>query len=197
MADPRVTLRALLDQPNSTVLDHPTPWVHFAPHLGGGMVAAGPARLISVVAAAVVSWVFCRRTGRPECVLWMVAVCFATRSLFEAVMVAYYIWPVLAVALVVAARGTRIRFAATCALSTFATLFEVHNWRHGWGWWAILVTCIAAMLLAAWPAGAPSRRRSMAAADQPAGSQRMWASGRFSSLSSPSVRSTTRKPCAS
>jgi hypothetical protein len=152
MANPRVTLRALLDQPNSTVHDHPTPWIHFAPHLGDGMVAAGPARLVAVVAAVVVSTLVCRRTMSPERLLWIVAVCFATRSLFEAVMDPYYVWPVLAVALVVAARASWARLAAACALSSCATVLAVHDWRGEWTWWSLVAISTGATVLAAWPA---------------------------------------------
>jgi hypothetical protein len=154
VANPRGTLHALLDQPNSIAVGHPThptPWVHLAPHLGGGVVAAGPARLVAVVVAVVVSWMVCRRTGRDEVVVWAVALAFATRSLFEAVMVAYYLWPALAVALIVAARTTRVRFAAACVLSSFATSFALLGWRGEWPWWSVMVMCTAVILVAAWP----------------------------------------------
>ncbi len=151
IANPSGTLRAVLEQPNHPLLDHPTPWMRFAPHLGAGVVAAGPARLVAVIVAAAVSWMVCRRTTRPALVVWIVALCFASRSLFEAVMVAYYIWPALAVALIVAARATRARFAAVGVLSSFATVFALRGWRGEWAWWSVLVVCIVAALIAAWP----------------------------------------------
>jgi len=153
IANPKGTLRGVFANEGRliSVADHPTPWIHFAPHLGGGAIAAGPARLVAVIVACAVGWVVCRRTRRPEIVVWIVALCFAIRTLFEAVMVAYYIWPALALALVVAARATRARFAAACALSSFATMFALLGWQGEWAWWSVLVVCIGTTLVAAWP----------------------------------------------
>lgn len=151
LSSPSITLRALIDQPSSPLLNHPTPWMHFAPHLGGGAVAGGPARSVAVIVAVTVSFVVCRRTDRPDVVLWIVAACLATRCFFEAVMVSYYIWPALAMALVLAARATWTRFVAVCVFSSFATIFALHNWRGEWTWWLVIVVCIAAALVAAYP----------------------------------------------
>jgi hypothetical protein len=167
IANPRTTLRAVIDQPAYPLVNHPTPWLHFAPRLSEGVVAGGPVRLVAVIVAVLVSWFVCRRTERPELVLWVVAVSFAARSLFEAVMVAYYIWPTLAVGLIVAARARWARFGVVCVLSLFATFFALHGWRGEWGWWSVLVLCIGAVLVAAWPARpgircSPVRRSPMA-----------------------------------
>ena len=45
------TVRAVTSQPNSPTVNHPTPWTALSAHLGGGMVAAGPARALAVLAA--------------------------------------------------------------------------------------------------------------------------------------------------
>ncbi len=45
------TIHAVTSQPNSPQIDHPTPWIYLAPHLAGGAVAAGPARILALVAA--------------------------------------------------------------------------------------------------------------------------------------------------
>src|SRR5271166_2525532 len=45
------TVRAVTSQPNSPTVNHPTPWISLAAHLGGGLVAAGPARALAIVAA--------------------------------------------------------------------------------------------------------------------------------------------------
>ena len=157
IANPSGTLRGVFAEEGRliSVADHPTPWMHFAPHLGGGLVAAGPARMGAVIAAVVVGWTVCRRTRRPELVVWVVALCFALRTLFESVMVAYYIWPALALALVAAARASRVRFAVAGAASSFATAFALLGWQNAWAWWSVLVACLAAVLVAAWPAPRP------------------------------------------
>lgn len=151
LANPGDTVRAVLTQPGYPLVDHPTPWTSLAPHLSGGAVAAGPVRLVAVALAVVMSWVVCRRTQRLAVVVWTVALCFATRSVFESVMVAYYIWPTLAVALVVAARAHWTRFASACVLSSFVTAFALSGWRGEWAWWSIVIGSIGAVLVAAWP----------------------------------------------
>ena len=151
LANPRATLRAIVDQPSSTILNHATPWARFAPHLGKGMVAAGPARLVPLIAAFSVSWVICKRSPRPEVVFWLVAAAFVARSFFEAVMVSYYVWPALAVGLVLAARSSWTRFIAVCAISSFATAFALSSWKSQWGWWSVLLVCIATVLFVTRP----------------------------------------------
>jgi hypothetical protein len=152
IANPRTTLRTLTNQPISTIRDHPTPWVYFAPKLAHEMVAAGPARSVTVIVAAVLSWFACRRTLHLEFCLWMLAICFAIRVFFEPVLVVYYTFPTFVVAVLVAARGTRFRFALTCGLSCFATWY-IHAWRHELTSWTVLVVCIGVALVASWPIG--------------------------------------------
>jgi hypothetical protein len=147
LANPRATLRAIVDQPSSTILNHATPWVRFAPQLGHGVVAAGPVRLVALIAAFGVGWALCMRSPRPEVVFWVVAAAFVARSFFEAVMVCYYVWPALAVGLVLAARSSRTRFVAVCAISSFAAVFAPYNWRNEWGWWSVLIVCVGTILL--------------------------------------------------
>jgi hypothetical protein len=45
------TIHAVTSQPNSPRIDHPTPWIYLAPHLAGDEVAAGPGRILALVAA--------------------------------------------------------------------------------------------------------------------------------------------------
>jgi len=164
---PGATLRGVLAEEGRlvSVADHPTPWIHLAPHLAGGVVAAGPARAVAVVAAAVVSVVACRRHPRPETVVWVVALSFALRTCFEAVMVAYYLWPALALALVLGARASAPRLAVAGACCCFATAFAQLPWQGEWAWWSVLVACSAGALAAAWPTGAGAPVPTMAGRD--------------------------------
>ncbi len=98
-----------------------------------------------------VSWVLCMRSPRPEVVFWVVAAAFVARSFFEAVMVCYYIWPALAVGLVLAARSSWTRFVAVCAISSFATVFALSSWRSEWGWWSVLIVCVGTILFVTRP----------------------------------------------
>jgi hypothetical protein len=151
------TMHAVTSQPNWPTVDHPTPWNSLAPHLSGGAVAAGPARVLAIVAACGCALVAGRRwrgarLGAPlspdtlQQVVWWVAVTLALRSVFEPVMVAYYIWPVLAVALIPAARRWP-HLLPTAAVTSTLTFVSQATWRGEWAWWTPMVAGLAVTLL--------------------------------------------------
>ena len=150
------TIHAVTRQPNSPVIDHPTPWIYLAPHVTGGQVAAGPARIVAIVAACGCALVVARRwrAARPGVrwghqalgeLLWWIAVTLALRSAFEPVMVSYYLWPPLAVALAAAARDWS-RLIPTGCVAVVLTFFSQVQWRNPWGWWTPMVAGLALAL---------------------------------------------------
>ena len=159
------TVRAVTSQPNSPTVNHPTPWIALSAHLGGGMVAAGPARALAVLAACGCAVAAGRRwrtavqgaEWSPETLarlLWWAAVALALRSVFEPVMVAYYVWPALAVALIPASRSwpRLVAAAGAAAALTFAAQLP---WRDPWSWWLLM---IAGLTLVLWLARVPQTR---------------------------------------
>lgn len=156
------TYRAVSTQPNFPLShsNHLTPWTSLAPQLGGGVVAAGPGRIVAVMLACAGAMVLARRRrGRrnlplsPQAMaeaLWFVAGSLALRCVFESVMVAYYLWPAIAVALVAAARQPRPRLLLTAALAVALTAAAEASWRGPWVWWSVMVVGLAATLTAAW-----------------------------------------------
>ena len=146
------TVTAVTSQPNYPSIDHPTPWTSLSPHLSNGDVAGGPGRILAIVFACgcAVGYAYRRRTAGPSAteLLWWVAVTLAIRCVFESVMVAYYVWPSLAVALLVAAdRWTRL--IPTAILAAAVTFASQAPWRNPWGWWALIVTGLALTLYSA------------------------------------------------
>ena len=156
-------VHAVTSQPNAPSVDHPTPWIYLtalAPHLSNGSVAAGPARALSIVVAcgcALATW----RRWRParlgdwspqtlQELLWWVAFALALRSVFEPVMVSYYVWPPLAVALVAAARNYPRLLPAGVAAGVL-TFLSQSSWRNPWVWWTPMVAVLGLTLLFAWP----------------------------------------------
>jgi len=150
------TTHAVTSQPNWPAVDHPTPWNSLAPHLSGGAVAAGPARVLAIVAACGCALVAGRRwraarQGAPwstdtlQQVVWWIAVTLALRSAFEPVMVAYYVWPVLAVALIPAARRWP-HLLPTAAVTSALTFVSQATWRGEWTWWTPMVAGLALTL---------------------------------------------------
>jgi hypothetical protein len=163
------TIHAVTNQPNAPTIDHPTPWIYvsvLAPHLSGGSVAAGPARALAVLVACgcgVVTWrrwQTARLAGvwRPDdlaALLWWIAVTLALRTVFEPVMVSYYVWPPLAVALVAASRDW-LRLLPAIVPAMVLTFLSQESWRNPWAWWTPMVVVLALTLAAARPARSPA-----------------------------------------
>ncbi len=149
------TIHAVTSQPNWPTVDHPTPWESFAPHLSGGAVAAGPFRTIAILAACICAVAAGRRWRAARLaawdadmlaqVLWWAAVALALRCVFEPVMVAYYLWPVLAVALVAVSRSWP-RLLATSAVAAALTAAAQAGWHGPWAWWATMTAGLAVTL---------------------------------------------------
>jgi hypothetical protein len=163
------TIHAITNQPNAPTVDHPTPWIYLtllAPHMNGGSVAAGPARALAVLVACGCGvftwrrWQAARLAGvwRPDdltSLLWWIAVTLALRTAFEPVMVSYYVWPPLAVALVAASRDWIRLLPATVTVSVLTFLAQ-GSWRNPWVWWTPIVLVLALTLAVSRPARSPA-----------------------------------------
>jgi hypothetical protein len=150
LANPGATWHAVTRQPNWPAVDHPTPWTSLVVQLGGGLanggVAAGPARALAILAACGCGLIVGRRRVGPipwspavlREVLWWVAMSLALRSLLEPVMVAFYLWPPLAVALIVAADTWR-RLIPTSTVAIAVSFGSQASWHNMWGWWGLVM----------------------------------------------------------
>ena len=132
-----------------------------------GQVAAGPARILAIAAAVGCALVVARRWRRARPagpwssqalteLLWWTAVTLAIRSAFEPVMVAYYLWPPLAVALAAAARDWSRLLPAGCT-AVGLTFFSQVQWHDPWSWWTPMVAGLALTLYFARPRPRRSR----------------------------------------
>jgi hypothetical protein len=153
------TWNAVTRQPNSATVNHSTAWTSLSPHMGGGMVAGGPGRVLAIAGACCCAVIAGRRwqaarhgfAWRPQALedmLWWVAAALALRSVFESVMVAYYVWPVLAVAMLAAARDWQ-RLVATGAAATVVTFVSQASWHSPWAWWLPMLAGLGLTLLLA------------------------------------------------
>ena len=162
---------AVTSQPNSPAINHATAWTALAPHLAGGNVAAGPFRLATIIVSCCLALVVRRRLGGRVAaagqwpldvlneVLWWMALALALRSFFEPVMVSYYPWPPLAVALIPAATGGWIRLVVAGIIAGGVTAEGQGTWHSVWAWWVPLVALLLAFLGVArgdWRLGAPA-----------------------------------------
>jgi len=153
------TVKVVTSQPNWPAVDHATPWTMLAPHLSGGAVAAGPFRALAILLACGCALILRRRwraarqmvrwsPGFLGDLLWWVAAALAIRCLFEPVMVAYYLWPTLAVALVTAS-SSWARLTTTSLAAVILTFAAAAGWRGRWTWWAAMVAGLGLTLLLA------------------------------------------------
>jgi hypothetical protein len=160
LANWHATYTSVTSQPNSPVINHPTAWTSLAPHMSNTNVAAGPARLATIVLACCCALAVRRRwlaqaetaeggSWPPSLladVLWWAALALALRSFFEPVMVSYYPWPVLAVALIPAATLRWTRLVAASVVAGGLTAAAQGSSHSVWVWWVPLVIGLAGML---------------------------------------------------
>ncbi len=187
-ADVHDTVHSLTSQPAypNHPGDHKTLWTALAPKLGGrgvdARIGGGPVRVIALVLAVLVGLWARRWKNRPEMLVWAMALALALRCYTESVMTAYYVWPALAVGLVVAARASHRRFAMAIGIAVATTI--VAQWHLGeWTWWALDMAGVTGLLIACArpeppPATEPKRERGSPARagaarprGRPAGSQ--------------------------
>jgi hypothetical protein len=210
VANWHATYTAVTSQPDSPIINHPTAWTALAPHMSAGNVAAGPARLATILLACCCAlavrrrwlarltaaepdeaaartpsgWPAQRSAARPGGgvatetaaaaaltvdpggstargvattdtwwpaavlaeVLWWAAFTLALRSFFEPVMVSYYPWPPLAVALIPAATLGWPRLIAAGLVAGGVTAAAQGPSHDVWIWWAPLVAGLVVML---------------------------------------------------
>ena len=168
------TAHALLAQPNYPNMDHVTPWTSLAPHLGGSgkglTVAAGPGRVAAMIFACLLGWRARRWRHNPDLLVVAVALALASRCLTESVMVAYYAWPALAVALVTAAKR-RWEWALAAAVAAIVVTVCSDSRLGEWPWWGIVNGGLVLVLLAGMPSrvGGPVPITLNAAGPEPVG----------------------------
>lgn len=162
------TTTAVVQQPFLIAFARITPWTSLAPRvLHGAAVAGGPGRLIALVLVAAGGWWLGRR--RPDLVsaLWVVGALLAVREPTDTIMEPYYLWPPLALWILVAATDGRRRLAIVTAVSValvVVTGFDFHPW---WAWWTVAMAGLATVGLLA----RPWRREAHAGAEAPIGAQ--------------------------
>jgi hypothetical protein len=171
IADWHDTYQSVTSQPDSPVVNHPTIWTSLAPHMTNTNVAAGPFRLATIALACLCALAVRRRwaarlenqadhadhadqawpTTLLASVLWWVAFTLALRSFFEPVMVSYYPWPPMAVALIPAATlGWRRLFVAGVLAGGLTAAAQGPS-HAVWIWWAPIVAGLIVLLAISWP----------------------------------------------
>ena len=135
--------------------NHVTPWTFLAPRVRGSganiVVAGGPTRLVVLPLVVAAGWLARRWRSNAAVLVLLVALAFGLRVYFESVLTSYYVWPALAVGLIVAALRSLPRFSLA-AVSALATTV-VSQWQIAWAlWWCLDIAGITVLLaVVAWP----------------------------------------------
>ncbi len=139
IAEPNAMWHAVFEQPNYPAFNHATPWTSLATKLSNGGVAAGPFRAVALLVAAVAGALLCRRNPSLQRVLWVITAAFTARVAFEVVIAEYYVWPVIAGAVLLAGRRgvTRLLVFGACGIAL--TWFQHVYLKGVWPWWLITV----------------------------------------------------------
>lgn len=148
--NPHTTLQALINQPAYPKILFPTPWLSLAPKLAHGAVAGGPARLVGFAVAIGSGVLAARRREDPWVVIWLIAAALAGRSLFESVIVPYYMVPAIAFALIVGFSSGRARMTMTVIVAGLLVHFSYLR-SGAWTYWSVVTVISLALLVVAYP----------------------------------------------
>ena len=163
------TVTDLVAQPTPPGVNHPTPLLPLAPVIARGPVEVGggvPRLLALAFAIGLGLWVWRRRPSR-ELTLWCCVLALSLRPVFDAVGISYYLWPTIALALVIAATGPRWRLWAVVAVGATATAYAEAS-LSPWAWWLPICGAIGVMLALTWtPAARPASRGAGGGASAP------------------------------
>jgi hypothetical protein len=153
------TVHTLIVQPNYPNLNHVTPWTSMLPvlHQRVYAVASGPGRALAILVTFAIGIAVCRRHYRLEVVLALLGVGVLLRLLGESVLDSFYTWPLLAIAIALAARRSMWRLVIATAIGLFATWWSNIVWRGVWPWWGVMMVLMIAALVVGWPEWASFR----------------------------------------
>ena len=124
------------------------------------VLAAGPGRIVAVLAACLIGVFVKVRTPTMTRIIWLAALALSLRCVVEPVMVPYYLLPGLALALVAASDSRGTRFTLTVVASAACTATSYLR-LSPWGYYLVMICPLIAVLGWSWPhVGAPSRQWS-------------------------------------
>jgi hypothetical protein len=143
------TLHAVVEQPYFPPGESSTPFSHLARYLGHGMYSGGTLRLVATALAVVLGWVACRRRHDLPTVLFVMALAFTLRVVFESELLGFYFSPVVAICLLLTMRQSWSRFELAAVLSLVSLVLGNRRQHAITLWWpAIMLTTMAMVALA-------------------------------------------------
>jgi hypothetical protein len=118
--------------------------------------------MIALIGCGLIGWSIARRNFNVQWMVWLMALCLSLRFVTESALEGYYIWPALALFLVVTGTRSPARLVNTgiAALGlTIATSVHFGTW---WIWWGLAVSGLVYVALSSLPL---ERRSSSAWSD--------------------------------
>jgi len=148
-----------MQEPNWIHPNFPTPLLWLSPSAGHDLVSAAPERALAVLIAAVIGLLAWRRQVSPLGAIWCGALAMAVRVAVEPVLTPYYLWPMVALILVVIAAAPD--WWALGPVVTVSVLSYFH--REPWLYWApIVLLSVVAVVATGRALPAPAADRSVA-----------------------------------
>ncbi len=152
IGEPGRTRFVLVHQPFLPHYISYTPLTHLAPVIGAGVDGGGPMRLVAILLSAGLAIAVCRRRHDLPTVLTFTALAFFLRVLLETEMNWYYLWPVPALCLLLAARRGVGRLVLCAAALVASMVLANHDAVHHIAlWWPALMATAVLMLLSIGP----------------------------------------------
>ena len=112
------------------------------------MYSGGTLRLVATVVAVVVGWVACRRRHDLPFVLFVMAIAFTLRVVFESELLGFYFFPVVALCLLLSLRSGWARFDV-CAAVSLLNLALGNRREHDIAlWWPAMMATVLVLLRA-------------------------------------------------
>ena len=128
-----------MTQPTEIAFAHVTPWTSIAPQVASGIVACGPTRLVAILGSVLLGWYTARRRSDDLTLVYCASLCVALRFASESALEGYYIWPVVALFLLVGSNGSRLKFLVTGSLAIGMTVVTSRHFGPWWIWWGVAV----------------------------------------------------------
>ncbi len=156
LAAPARAIHAVVDQPFFPAAESSTPFSHFARALGHGMYSGGTLRLPVTLTVVLLGFLACRRRHDLPFVLFVVALAFTLRVIFESELLGFYFYPVVALCLLLSLRRGWARFDVAAVLSVVVLVLGNRREHEIVLWWPAMMAATLAMLVVAYsslPAG--------------------------------------------
>ncbi len=166
------TSKALITQPTYPSVNHPTPFLRFAPVITSAhwervpygtapsrqglvrivghteyvhvveVVGGGPDRLLAILLACLAGWWLRKRSLSLAQMIWWIGIALSLWSGLDSVMTPYYLDPSLIILILLAVRTDILRFIGVTAIVVAISVYSEHFYSP-WVWWTPIVVLIA------------------------------------------------------